>query len=326
MHFDVLSKSTSTYPPTHSLTNLPPFPFLGTGLSALSSSRAGADLIHIYNSGHYRMHGLGSLAGLMPYSNANDLLLTLSSTILPALSNSLDSKPTSSSSSSTSTTQTPAHAALIAGICASDPTRSIPSLLSELKSLGFTGVQNFPTVGLIDAGSRFRAGLEETGMGFECEVQMVRQARGLGMLCVPYVFCEDEARRMVDAGAEVVVVHCGLTLGKKEGSGSGGKTGMGLGECVQLCRGVVEAVGGLVKERTDRAKDIRHGDDVAEDNSPEVIILCHGGPIATPEDADFVLSQVGGLHGFLGASSVERSPVEEAIEARVKEFKALKTS
>lgn len=229
------------------------------------------------------MSGLGSLAGLMPYSNANDVLLNLATSVLPIVK----------------------HTPLIAGVCASDPTRDMGKFLVELKEMGFCGVQNFPTVGLIDAGSSFRQGLEETGMGYDCEVRMVRKAKELGLLTTPYVFDKDEARRMVGAGADVVVAHMGLTMSASGGDGTGAKSGKSLEDCVKVIGEIVEVVRKM---------------------NEEVIVLCHGGPIATPKDAEFVLSKCKGVHGFFGASSIERLPVEEAIANKTKEFKALKTS
>lgn len=248
----------------------------GTGLSAKSLERGGADLIIIYNSGRFRMAGRGSLAGLMPYGNANDTVLSMASEILPVLSS------------------TP----LLAGVCATDPFCLLPSLLRRLKELGFAGVQNFPTVGLIDG--TFRLHLEETGMGFDAEVDMIRLAKEMDLLTTPYVFNADEARRMAQAGADVVVAHMGLTVGGAIGARTGGKT---LEECVRL------------------VQEIR---DVAVGVNPEVIVLCHGGPIATPEDAEFVLRETKGVHGFYGASSMERLPVEEAIAGVTRRFKAVR--
>ncbi|KAL9089980.1 MAG: hypothetical protein Q9165_005509 [Trypethelium subeluteriae] len=220
------------------------------------------------------MAGRGSLAGLMPYDNANTTVLSMCDEILPIV----------------------ASTPVLAGVCASDPFRDIPAFLDELKGRGLAGVQNFPTVGLVDGS--FRRGLEETGMGYDCEVRMVREARAKGLLTTPYVFNASEARRMVSAGADVLVAHMGLTT-----SGTiGAKTGKSLEECV-----------GLIQE-------IR---DVAVKMNEEIIVLCHGGPIATPEDAKFVLDRTKGVHGFYGASSMERLPVEEAITNITKSFKNL---
>jgi predicted TIM-barrel enzyme len=220
------------------------------------------------------MAGRSSLAGLMPYSNANDVVLSMASEVLPLV------------------TQMP----ILAGVCATDPFRQIPQFLHQLQDLGFAGVQNFPTVGLIDG--NFRANLEETGMGFSHEVEMIRVAAGMGLLTTPYVFSEDEAVAMVEAGADVVVAHMGLTTSGDIGARSG-KT---LEECVGVVQGIRDAA---VKVRED------------------VIVLCHGGPIARPEDARYLFEWVRGLHGFFGASSMERLPVESAIGDVTKEFKGL---
>lgn len=251
----------------------------GIGLTAKSFESGGGDLIIIYNSGRYRMGGRGSLAGLMPYGNANDVVVDMAREVIPVVK----------------------HTPVLAGVCASDPFRIIPRFLGELKDLGFAGVQNFPTVGLIDEGSVFRANLEETGMGYGLEVDLISEARKLDLLTTPYAFNKDEAERMAKAGADIVVAHMGLTT-----SGAiGAKTGRSLEECV----GAVQ--------------DIR---DVAASVNPDVLILCHGGPIAMPEDARFILERCKGVHGFYGASSIERLPVETAISGIVKEFSALKVS
>ncbi|KAJ5577269.1 hypothetical protein N7535_004195 [Penicillium sp. DV-2018c] len=247
----------------------------GIGLTAKSIEKANGDLIVIYNSGRFRMAGRGSLAGLMPYSNANDVVLEMSHEVLPLLSS------------------TP----VLAGVCATDPFRQIPQFLRQLQDLGFAGVQNFPTVGLIDG--KFRANLEETGMGYGVEVEMIRTASEMGLLTTPYVFDEEQAREMVRAGADVVVAHMGLTT-----SGDiGAKTGVGIEECVELVRGIRDAAVGV------------RGD---------VIVLCHGGPIARPEDVRYLFERVEGLHGFFGASSMERLPVESAISGVAEEFKGLR--
>ena len=189
------------------------------------------------------------------------------------------------------------HTPVVAGVCASDPFRSIPSFLSQLRSLGFAGVQNFPTVGLIDG--QFRQNLEETGMGYDKEVELVRKAHELDMLTTPYAFNVSEAEAMAQAGADIIVAHMGLTT-----SGSiGAQSGKSLEDCV-----------GLVQEIADKARSI----------NSEILVLCHGGPIAKPEDAEFILSRTKGVHGFYGASSMERLPVEEAITNITKSFKALK--
>lgn len=213
----------------------------------------------------------------MPYGNANDVVLDMASEVLPVVK------------------KTP----VIAGICASDPFRDLPRFLKQLKDLGFAGIQNFPTVGLIDG--QFRQNLEETGMGFDNEVEAVRLARGMDMLTTPYAFNVEEAEKMTEAGADVLVCHMGLTT-----SGSIGATsGKSLDDCVEL-----------IQKMRDAAAKV----------NPEVIVICHGGPIAMPKDAEYVLSRVKGLHGFYGASSVERLPVEEAITNITKTFKELKPS
>ncbi|KAL3493745.1 TIM-barrel-protein domain-containing protein [Aspergillus germanicus] len=246
----------------------------GIGLSAKSVEAGGGDLVIIYNSGRFRMAGHGSLAGLMPYSNANDVVVEMASEVLPVVK------------------KTP----VIAGVCGTDPLRDMPRFLGKLKELGFAGVQNFPTVGLIDG--QFRANLEETGMGYSKEVEMVRTAVSLGMLATPYVFNVGEAEEMARAGAHILVAHMGLTT-----SGTiGAKTGKDLEQCVQEIQAIRDAA---VKTKED------------------IIVLCHGGPIAKPEDARYVLERVSGLHGFFGASSMERLPVEVAIKDTTAEFKAI---
>ncbi|CAI6274098.1 unnamed protein product [Periconia digitata] len=247
----------------------------GIGLSAKFIEEGGGDLIIIYNSGRFRMAGRGSLAGLMPYGNANDVVLDMANEVLPVVK------------------KTP----VLAGVCASDPFRSIDRFLQQLKDLGFAGVQNFPTVGLIDG--QFRQNLEETGMGYDNEVEMIRKARQLGLLTTPYAFNTDEAKKMADAGADVIVAHMGLTT-----SGSIGATsGKSLDDSVKL------------------VQEIR---DVAAAVNEAIIVLCHGGPIAKPEDAEYVISRTKGVHGFYGASSMERLPVEEAITNITRSFKELK--
>ncbi|RDW64376.1 TIM-barrel enzyme family protein [Aspergillus mulundensis] len=246
----------------------------GIGLSAKSVESGGGDLIIIYNSGRFRMAGHGSLAGLMPYSNANEVVVEMASEVLPVVN----------------------HTPVIAGVCGTDPFKDIPRFLKQLQDLGFAGVQNFPTVGLIDG--QFRANLEETGMGYGKEVEMINAAHELDMLTTPYVFNVQEAEAMAKAGADVLVAHMGLTT-----SGTiGAKTGKTLEQCV------------------DEIQKIR---DAAVKINPEVILLCHGGPIAAPEDAKFVLERVSGLHGFFGASSMERLPVEVAIKDTTSEFKKI---
>ncbi|KAF2248881.1 hypothetical protein BU26DRAFT_427462 [Trematosphaeria pertusa] len=247
----------------------------GIGLSAKFVEQGGGDLIIVYNSGRFRMAGRGSLAGLMPYGNANDVVLEMASEVLPIVK------------------KTP----VLAGVCATDPFRSMDRFLKQLKDLGFAGVQNFPTVGLIDG--QFRQNLEETGMGYDAEVEVIRMAREMDLLTTPYAFNVEEAKKMTGAGADIIVAHMGLTT-----SGSIGATsGKSLDDCVKL-----------IQEIRDEAAKI----------NPDIIVLCHGGPIAAPEDAEYVISRTKGIHGFYGASSMERLPVEEAITNITKKFKSLK--
>ncbi|KAK4231026.1 putative tim-barrel enzyme family protein [Podospora fimiseda] len=247
----------------------------GIGLSAKFVEAGGGDLIIVYNSGRFRMAGHGSLAGLMPYGNANDVMLEMGREVLPVVK----------------------HTPVLAGVCATDPFRNIPHFLRQLKDLGFAGVQNFPTVGLVDG--QFRLHLEQTGMSYDAEVAMIREARALDLLTTPYVFNAEEAKKMAEAGADIVVAHMGLTT-----SGSiGASTGKTLEESVKLIQ------------------EIR---DVVASVNPEVIVLCHGGPIADPDDAQYVLSKTTGVHGFYGASSIERLPVETAITQVTKSFKGVK--
>jgi predicted TIM-barrel enzyme len=246
----------------------------GTGLSAKFIEAGGADLIIIYNSGRFRMAGRGSLAGLMPYGDANAIVLDMASEVLPVVS------------------RTP----VLAGVCGTDPFRIMSRFLEQVKDMGFAGVQNFPTVGLIDG--VFRANLEETGMGFEKEVEMIAAAHRMGLLTTPYVFSADEAARLATAGADVLVAHMGLTT-----SGSiGARTGKTLDQCVAL-----------IQEIRDAAVEV----------NADIIVLCHGGPIAEPKDAQYVLGRTKGVHGFFGASSMERLPVEVAITNTTKEFKGV---
>ncbi|KAM3081061.1 ToMV susceptible protein tm-1(GCR26) [Clarireedia jacksonii] len=247
----------------------------GIGLSAKSVEAGGADLIIIYNSGRFRMAGRGSLAGLMPYGDANQVVLEMASEILPIVQDT----------------------GVLAGVCATDPFRSMSSFLTQLKTLGFCGVQNFPTVGLIDG--RFRANLEETGMGYDKEVEMIRLAHEMDLLTTPYVFNEEEAEKMTKAGADVLVAHMGLTTSGTIGAG----TATSLDECVELIQRIRDAA---VRVRED------------------VIVLCHGGPVAEVKDVEYVLERTKGIHGFYGASSMERLPVEIAIRDNMKGFKELK--
>ncbi len=247
----------------------------GTGLSAKCEETGGIDLIVIYNSGRYRMAGRGSLAGLMPYGSANQVVKEMAGEVLTAVS----------------------HTPVLAGVCATDPFMIRELFLRELKDLGFSGIQNFPTVGLIDG--TFRANLEETGMSYELEVECIAAARELDLLTSPYVFNTEEARRMTQAGADIVVAHMGLTT-----SGSiGARTAKSLEQCVHEVQAII-----------DLCKSLR----------PEVLVLCHGGPIATPLQAQFMLERCKGLDGFYGASSMERLPTEAAITGEVRQFGALK--
>jgi predicted TIM-barrel enzyme len=246
----------------------------GTGLSAISAEAGGADLIIIYNSGRYRMAGRGSLAGLLPYGDANAIVVEMAGEVLPVVK------------------ETP----VLAGVCGTDPFRLMPVFLEELKRLGFSGVQNFPTVGLIDG--KFRQNLEETGMGYKLEVEMIRLAHELDLLTAPYVFDEADARAMAQAGADVLVPHMGLTTKGRIGA----QTALTLDESVIR-----------VQAMHDAAKKI----------NPDVIVLCHGGPIAEPEDAQYVLARTDGVVGFFGASSMERLPTEVAIAQNMRRFKAI---
>ena len=246
----------------------------GTGLSAKCAEAGGTDLIIIYNSGRYRMAGRGSLAGLMPYGDANSIVLEMGSEVLPVVHD------------------TP----VLAGVCGTDPFRLMDVFLRQVREAGFAGVQNFPTVGLIDG--TFRANLEETGMSYGLEVDMIRAAAGLGLLTSPYVFDPDQAAEMARAGADVLVPHMGLTT---KGS-IGAHTAKTLDECV------VE-----IQAMRDAAVQVR----------PDIVVLCHGGPLAEPEDAQYVLDRTEGVVGFFGASSMERLPTEVAMTENMKRFKAL---
>jgi predicted TIM-barrel enzyme len=248
----------------------------GTGLSAKCAEAGGADLIIIYNSGRYRMAGRGSLAGLLPYGDANAIVVEMAAEVLPIVK------------------QTP----VLAGVCGTDPFRLMPVFLRQLRELGFSGIQNFPTVGLIDG--TFRANLEETGMGYGLEVELVRAARELDLLTAPYVFTPEDARAMAEAGADVLVPHMGLTT-----SGTiGAETAKTLDESVEL-----------VQAMHDAAREV----------DPDVLVLCHGGPIAEPEDAAYVLERTSGVVGFFGASSMERLPTEIAMTENMRRFKAIST-
>lgn len=246
----------------------------GTGLSAKCAEAGGADLIIIYNSGRYRMAGRGSLAGLMPYGDANAIVLEMAGEVLPVV------------------TRTP----VLAGVCGTDPFRLMPHFLRQIEEIGFAGVQNFPTVGLIDG--LFRLNLEETGMGYDLEVEMIRLAAERGLLAAPYVFDVASAEAMTRAGADVLVPHMGLTT---KGT-IGARTAKTLDECVVLIQAMRDAAVAV---------------------NPNVIVLCHGGPIAGPEDAAYVLERTHGVAGFFGASSMERLPTEVAMTENMRRFKAL---
>ncbi len=247
----------------------------GTGISAKCEEAGGADLIIIYNSGRFRMAGRGSIAGLMPYGDANQIVMEMAADVLPVVKT------------------TP----VLAGVCGTDPFREMSRFLPRLKDMGFSGVQNFPTVGLFEG--RIRANMEETGMGYDKEVEMIRLANELDMLTTPYVFTVEEARSMAAAKADIIVAHVGTTL-----SGTiGAHSVMSLDEAVER-----------VQAMADAAKSV----------NPDVLVICHGGPIAGVEDTRYVLTKTRGLAGFYGASSMERLPVEIAITENVKNFKALR--
>jgi len=247
----------------------------GTGISAKFEEEGGVDLIVIYNSGRYRMAGRGSLAGLMPYGDANAIVMDMAGEVLTIVK------------------RTP----VLAGVCGTDPFRLMPQFLSEVKAKGFAGVQNFPTVGLIDG--VFRQNLEETDMSYDLEVKMIATARSLDLITTPYVFNPAEAEKMANAGADIIVAHMGLTT---KGS-IGATTAATLEECVPRVQAIADAARG-VKEN--------------------VLVLCHGGPIASPEDAEFILKRTRRVDGFYGASSMERLPVETAIRDHVKQFKSIR--
>jgi predicted TIM-barrel enzyme len=246
----------------------------GTGLSAKCEEAGGIDLIVIYNSGRYRMAGRGSLAGLLAYGNANEIVVDMAREVLPVVRN------------------TP----VLAGVNGTDPFVVMGEFLDRLKVLGFSGVQNFPTVGLIDG--KFRLNLEETGMSFGLEVDMIRMAHERDLLTTPYVFSADEAAAMAKAGADIIVAHMGLTTGGNIGA----STAVTLQDCPAL-----------IDNWADAARRIRR----------DILVLCHGGPIATPEDAEYVLRNTPQLHGFYGASSMERLPTEVALTAQVRQFKGV---
>jgi predicted TIM-barrel enzyme len=247
----------------------------GTGLSAKCAEMGGIDLIIIYNSGRFRMAGRGSLAGLLPYGDANQIVMDMAREVLPVVQ------------------KTP----VLAGVCGTDPFRVMKRFLLDVKDAGFSGVQNFPTVGLFDG--NLRLGLEETGMGYGLEVDMIKAARDLDLLTCPYVFTPEEATAMAKAGADVLIPHMGLTT---KGA-IGAKTALSL-----------EASAKLVQELADAAKAV----------NPGILVLCHGGPISEPEDVKYILANTKGIVGFFGASSIERLPTEVAITGCVKQFKGLK--
>ncbi len=247
----------------------------GTGISAKMSEAGGIDLLVIYNSGRFRMAGRGSLSGMMPYGDANAIVMEMAREVLPVVK----------------------HTPVLAGVCGTDPFRIMKLFLQEVDRAGFSGVQNFPTVGLIDG--VFRQNLEETGMGFGLEVDMIRTAHELGLLTTPYCFNPDEAAAMAEAGADILIPHLGLTT----------KGTIGAHTAVTL-----DEAAARVQAMHDAAKRIR----------PDILVLCHGGPIAEPEDAQYILDHTEGIVGFYGASSMERLPVEPAIAQRVREFTQLR--
>jgi predicted TIM-barrel enzyme len=247
----------------------------GTGISAKCAEVGGIDLIIIYNSGRFRMAGRGSLSGMMPYGDANQIVMDMAREVLPIVKN------------------TP----VLAGVCGTDPFRIMKLFLREVQTAGFSGVQNFPTVGLIDG--TMRQGLEETGMGYGLEVDMIREASQLGLLTCPYVFNEDEARAMAKAGADVLIPHMGLTT-----------------------KGSIGAQTALTLDQA--AKRVQAMHDTAKAVKADILVLCHGGPISEPEDAQYILEHTKGIVGFFGASSIERLPTEIAITGCVKKFKGLK--
>lgn len=246
----------------------------GTGLSAKCEEAGGIDLIVIYNSGRYRMAGRGSLAGLLAYGNANEIVMDMAKEVLPVVK----------------------HTPVLAGVNGTDPFCQFDKFLDDIKTTGFAGVQNFPTVGLIDG--NFRANLEETGMGYDLEVDMIRMAHEKDLLATPYVFSAEDAVAMTEAGADIIVPHMGLTTGGNIGA----ETALTLKDCVPL-----------INEWAKAAKAVRD----------DVIVLCHGGPIATPEDAEYILANCPDCHGFYGASSMERLPTEVALTKTTQQFKTI---
>ena len=246
----------------------------GTGITAKSSEAGGADMLIIYNSGRYRMAGRGSLAGLLSYGDANQIVVEMGAEVLPVVK----------------------HTPVLAGVCGTDPFRVMDIYLKQLKDQGFNGVQNFPTVGLIDG--IFRKNLEETGMGYGLEVEMIRKAHELDMLTCPYVFDPEQAKAMAEAGADILVAHMGLTT---KGT-IGAKTALTLDDCVEKIKAIIAA-----------GRSVR----------PDIMVICHGGPIAEPSDAAYIIHQIPEIDGFFGASSIERFAAERGIKAQAAAFKAI---
>ncbi len=246
----------------------------GTGITAKSSEAGGADMLIIYNSGRYRMAGRGSLAGLLSYGDANQIVVEMGAEVLPVVK----------------------HTPVLAGVCGTDPFRVMDIYLKQLKDQGFNGVQNFPTVGLIDG--IFRQNLEETGMGYGLEVEMIRKAHELDMLTCPYVFDPEQAKAMAEAGADILVAHMGLTT---KGT-IGAKTALTLDDCVEKIKAIIAA-----------GRSVR----------PDIMVICHGGPIAEPSDAAYIIHQIPKIDGFFGASSIERFAAERGIKAQAAAFKAI---
>lgn len=246
----------------------------GTGITAKSSEAGGADMLIIYNSGRYRMAGRGSLAGLLSYGDANQIVMDMGHEVLPVVQ----------------------HTPVLAGVCGTDPFRVMKIYLQQLQAQGFSGVQNFPTVGLIDG--VFRQNLEETGMGYDLEVDMIRQAHELGMLTTPYVFDPEQATKMAEAGADLLVAHMGLTT---KGS-IGAETALTLDESVKKVQAILDA---------------------GRKVNPDIMVICHGGPIAEPQDAQYVIDRVDSIDGFFGASSIERFAAEKGIKQQTEAFKKI---
>ena len=246
----------------------------GTGITAKSSEAGGADMLIIYNSGRYRMAGRGSLAGLLSYGDANQIVVEMGAEVLPVVK----------------------HTPVLAGVCGTDPFRVMDIYLKQLKDQGFNGVQNFPTVGLIDG--VFRQNLEETGMGYGLEVEMIRKAHELDMLTCPYVFDPEQAKAMAEAGADILVAHMGLTT---KGT-IGAKTALTLDDCIVKIKDIIAA-----------GRSVR----------PDIMVICHGGPIAEPADAAYIIEHIPEIDGFFGASSIERFAAERGIKAQAAAFKAI---